>query len=184
MKIFVTGATGFIGRRLALRLFEDGHDLVVLSRDGEVFKFFSQARNLETITPPWLHFKIITQTEETLHAGSEIVYRLRVHGLPLRGKTRIEDWQEDHAFADEQLKGPYAKWHHVHRFESIRGGTLLRERVSYRLPLGQLGALVGGRYVEQALRKIFSFSCRSGEGAPPLFTQYFDPTSEVDRVGA
>src|SRR5690242_4656027 len=33
MKILMTGATGFIGRRLAARLVEAGHSLVVVSRD-------------------------------------------------------------------------------------------------------------------------------------------------------
>ncbi len=33
MKILLTGASGFIGRKLARRLFQSGHDLVVLGQD-------------------------------------------------------------------------------------------------------------------------------------------------------
>ncbi|MCB0357606.1 MAG: NAD(P)-dependent oxidoreductase, partial [Bdellovibrionales bacterium] len=34
MKIVVTGATGFLGKHLCLKLLHEGHQLVVLTRDS------------------------------------------------------------------------------------------------------------------------------------------------------
>ena len=45
-------------------------------------------------------------------------------------------------FADEQLRGPYALWHHTHVFEDAQGGTRMTDRVRYRLPFGPLGEVV------------------------------------------
>ncbi len=50
----------------------------------EVFAFFSDARNLEAITPPWLGFRILMSEPIVMRSGAKIVYMLRWHGLPVR----------------------------------------------------------------------------------------------------
>jgi len=42
----------------------------------------------------------------------------------LRWRTRINVWQPPHRFEDEQIRGPYRQWIHVHTFELRDGGTL------------------------------------------------------------
>lgn len=100
----------------------------------EVFPFFANAANLETITPPWLNFKIITPTPIAMGEGTLIDYRLRIRGFPVRWRTRIRSWQPPHRFVDEQLRGPYRQWIHEHTFEARDGGTLARDLVSYAVP--------------------------------------------------
>src|SRR5262249_6884298 len=73
----------------------------------EVFTFFARAHNLEAITPLWLRFQVLTPDPVAMSVGTLIEYRLRLHGLPLRWLTRIEEWQADRAFVDRQLRGPY-----------------------------------------------------------------------------
>ena len=60
-------------------------------------------------------------------------------------------------FVDVQLKGPYAKWHHTHSFHDHDEGTLIRDSVLYRLPMGRLGHWVAGRFVVADVKKIFAY---------------------------
>ncbi|MDH3629418.1 MAG: SRPBCC family protein [Acidobacteriota bacterium] len=129
---------------------------VPLPRDV-VFAFFADPRNLEAITPPWLGFGMLERSTERVQQGTELLYKLRIHGFPLRWRSRIEEWQANERFVDTQLEGPYAKWHHTHTFHDRGGGTLIRDRVRYRLPMGWLGRLFGGRFVASDVKKIFAY---------------------------
>lgn len=118
----------------------------------ELFPFFGDAGNLEAITPPWLHFQIVTPPPIEMREGALIDYRLRVRGFPLRWRTRIADWQPPHHFVDEQLRGPYRQWIHEHTFEPRDGGTLARDLVRYAVPLDWL---VHRRLVRPDIERIF-----------------------------
>lgn len=120
----------------------------------EVFQFFSDVCNLEAITPPWLNFHIETPTPIEMRTGTMIDYRLRVHGIPLRWRTRIAAWEPDRCFVDEQLRGPYRVWHHEHRFEEADGGTRMRDRVRYAV-VG--GAWVNRLFVRKDVERIFAY---------------------------
>jgi ligand-binding SRPBCC domain-containing protein len=97
----------------------------------EVFAFFSDARNLDLITPPWLHFRTITPDPIAIQPGAVIDHRLRVHGFPLRWRSEITDWDPPARFVDEQVRGPYQLWIHEHRFEDQDNGTLVHDHVCY-----------------------------------------------------
>jgi ligand-binding SRPBCC domain-containing protein len=121
---------------------------------NEVFPFFAEARNLETITPPWLHFAVLTPGPIALRAGALIDYRIRVHGIPLRWRTQIAEWDPPHRFVDRQQRGPYRLWHHTHTFEDQDGGTRCTDLVRYR-PRG--GALVNWLFVRRDVERIFRY---------------------------
>src|SRR6188508_1510958 len=108
----------------------------------EVFDFFSDAENLELITPPQLNIQILTPTPLKTQKGTLIDYRIRLRGLPIKWRTEITSWDPPHAFIDEQLSGPYKQWIHEHRFTEIDAGTtLIEDNVRYRLPLEPFGDL-------------------------------------------
>jgi ligand-binding SRPBCC domain-containing protein len=123
----------------------------------DVFKFFSDANNLEMITPAFLRFRIAKMPVDGLREGSLIDYRLRLHGLPVRWRTRIDVWDPPRSFVDSQLKGPYRSWHHSHEFEPLDGGTVIRDVVRYELPFGALGDLVAGDLVEKDIALVFAY---------------------------
>lgn len=120
----------------------------------QVFAFFADARNLETITPGWLNFEILTPGPIEMRAGALIDYRLRVHRVPLRWQTEITAWEPQHRFVDEQRRGPYRRWRHTHTFSDLDGGTLCRDEVEYAVPGGRLANWL---FVRRDIEQIFAF---------------------------
>jgi len=129
-------------------------ELWLPSPRAEVFPFFAEARNLETITPPWLRFEVLTPPPIPMRSGTLIDYRIRVHGVPIRSRTEMAEWQPPRRFVDVQLRGPYTLWHHTHTFEERDGGTLCGDVVRYR-PRG--GALVHWLLVRRDVERIFRY---------------------------
>jgi len=132
-------------------------DQFVPLKPEEVFPFFSRAENLETLTPPWLNFKIVAKSKEQIKKGSLIDYKLNIHGVPVRWRTLISAWKKNELFIDEQLKGPYTKWHHVHTFDTVLGGCLLRDEITYRAPGFIFGKLLLSKWISSDVNKIFSY---------------------------
>ncbi len=131
---------------------------------AEVFEFFSRAENLESITPPWLNFRILKMDRPQLEEGTLIDYRLRIKGVPARWRTRISRWSPPEEFMDSQLKGPYDLWDHVHRFETVGGGTLMTDEVVYRVPLGPIGHIVNEVVIKGDVRTIFDYRTKRMAG--------------------
>jgi ligand-binding SRPBCC domain-containing protein len=127
----------------------------------EVFDFFSQAHNLEALTPAWLRFQVLTSEPVQMREGTLIDYRLTLHTLPLRWRSRIERWEPERAFVDRQVSGPYRLWHHRHEFEATAAGTVVRDIVHYALPLGPLGRLGHALLVRRDLARIFDFRAQA-----------------------
>jgi uncharacterized protein (TIGR01777 family) len=122
----------------------------------KVFAFFAEAKNLEDITPPTLNFHIESVSTPEMQEGTKIRYKLKVHGLPVDWLTEIEKWKPNEEFVDNQIKGPYTKWHHTHYFERLGEGTLMKDTVRYRLPMGIVGKVVASQWVKKDIEKIFS----------------------------
>lgn len=138
----------------------DRSQFIPRSRD-EVFAFFSDARNLERITPATLRFRILTPGPIVMREGTLIEYELRLYGVPLRWKTRIASFEPGVAFTDVQLSGPYRRWHHRHAFFDSEGGMTMTDTVDYELPVGPLGELVHALFVKRSLAHIFDFRAQA-----------------------
>jgi ligand-binding SRPBCC domain-containing protein len=125
---------------------------------GEAFAFYGDARNLELITPPLLRFEVITPGPIEMGVGALIEYRLRLHRVPIRWRTRIEAWEPPRRFVDVQIRGPYSLWEHTHTFEEDGpGATIIEDRVRYSIPFGPLGDLADRLLVRRDLRQIFDY---------------------------
>ncbi|HEY1684268.1 MAG TPA: SRPBCC family protein [Tepidisphaeraceae bacterium] len=119
----------------------------------KVFPFFTDVRNLQRITPPWLDFKILSPGDIEMRKGALIDYKLKIRGIPVRWQSEITAWEPPVRFVDEQLHGPYKMWIHEHRFEERDGGTMCIDHVRYAVPGG---ALVEKFLVRPDIEKIFA----------------------------
>lgn len=124
----------------------------------EAWEFFSSPKNIQAITPANVNFKITSGAEGKAYEGKIITYKIQL--LPFiknNWVTEITIVKEERLFVDEQRSGPYAIWHHEHHFEVAEKGVLMKDIVTYKLPLGFLGRLVAGRIIKNKLKEIFEF---------------------------
>ena len=142
-------------------------ETIVPASIDETFSFFSDAANLERLTPPWLNFQIRTPQPIAMAQGTEIEYRIVLYGIPIPWLTRIDVWEPGVRFVDRQVRGPYRWWHHEHRFEAVDGGTRVIDHVEF-VPRARV---VSGPMVRRDVRRIFDYR---KSRLPALFTQLQD----------
>lgn len=140
---------------MSVHRFDTTHRLGV-ERD-EAWRFFSDPRNLERITPAEMGFKITSPLPEEVYPGLIVTYRVRpLLNVPVTWVTEITSVVEGERFVDEQRVGPYSMWHHEHHFASVPGGTEMRDIVHYALPGGPIGDLVNHYVVARRVAEIFA----------------------------
>jgi ligand-binding SRPBCC domain-containing protein len=125
----------------------------------KAFAFFSQAENLEAITPPFLHFRIASPAA-AIEEGAVIDYRLRMFGFPMRWRSRIDEFQPPRRFIDVQVIGPYKTWRHVHEFQAAGDETLMTDTIDYAVGWGPAGSLAHSLFVRRTLARIFDYRRR------------------------
>lgn len=124
----------------------------------DAWSFFSSPRNLDSMTPPELGFRIVHCPAERMHEGQIIEYRVKIlPGLWVPWVSEIKAVHEGHSFIDEQRFGPYKFWHHRHLFEAVEGGVKVSDLVHYMMPLGPCGAIAHGLFARAKLERIFDF---------------------------
>ena len=132
---------------------------IILDTDPDtLWDFLSTPENLNDLTPPELHFKILSEVPDKMYNGLTILYEIQI---PLFGKrrwlTEIKHIESGTFFVDEQRAGPYKLWYHQHRIEAVDKRTRMIDRVCYQLPFGGLGLLVHRLWVKNMLETIFSY---------------------------
>jgi ligand-binding SRPBCC domain-containing protein len=124
----------------------------------EAWKFFSSPENLKDITPEYMGFKILTEVPVKMYPGMIISYNLKpLPGFKVNWVTEITQVKEMEYFIDCQLAGPYAIWHHEHRFREVNGGVEMTDLLFYKLPFGFLGTLVNFLFIRKKVENIFAY---------------------------
>lgn len=122
-----------------------------------VFAFHESAGALERLTPPWESVRVV-EGGGSLEPGTRVTLESWLGPIRVLWVAEHTEYEPGRMFADRQVSGPFAKWHHRHLFlDDGAGGTLLRDEVDYEPPMGALGRLLGGRFLEAKLKKLFDF---------------------------
>ncbi len=128
-----------------------------------VWDFISSPNNLKRITPGYMGFDIISgDLPVRMYPGMIISYKVRpVARIKMTWVSEITHVEEGRYFVDEQRVGPYALWHHEHHLEEVDGGVKMWDIVTYRPPMGFLGAIANRLFIRKALGDIFDFRVRA-----------------------
>jgi ligand-binding SRPBCC domain-containing protein len=124
----------------------------------KAWDFFSDPKNLKTITPDYMGFKILTGEANKMFAGQIIQYIVTpILKIPVKWVTEITHVKEGEYFVDEQRFGPYSLWHHKHFIKPIKNGVEMIDIVDYKIPFGFLGQLMHPILVKPKLNEIFEY---------------------------
>ena len=132
----------------------------------DVFEFFADPRNLTRIQPRWARPRWIEEPPTRLAVGA--VLDFQVPGLPGAWRVIVREFDPPHRFVDAQVRGPFARWEHRHRF--LEGpardeagapvGTWVEDRVTYQLPMGTLGRALHALIARRRIRRLFDYRDR------------------------
>ena len=133
------------------------HQLLAAKQD-RVWNFLQDPANLDRITPPDLHFEIVSPVPAIMYDGLIVAYRI---SIPLLGThswvTEIKHIRPGHSFVDEQRLGPYKFWYHYHEIRPEGSSVAMLDRVYYQPPLGPIGSLLQPIYIGRTLDRIFNY---------------------------
>jgi uncharacterized protein (TIGR01777 family) len=121
----------------------------------ELFAWHERRGALERLVPPWQSVRV--EKRGGIRDGEEVVLRLGPGPFSLRWVARHENYDPPHSFTDRQVRGPFARWVHQHRFLADPRGSRLEDAIEYELPLAPLGPRLGSGTAQRALERMFRF---------------------------
>ncbi|MDQ0865364.1 SRPBCC family protein [Arthrobacter globiformis] len=93
-------------------------------------------------------------TSGLISLGQEVTWRAWHFGLPVRMTSRITAMEAPRYFVDEQVRGPFLRFRHVHEFKDVPDGTVMVDRIDFAAPFGLVGRLAEKLFLARYLRKL------------------------------
>jgi len=122
-----------------------------------VFDWHMRPGAFERLSPPWERVSVLA-SPGAISEGARVVLRVGLGPFGIRWTAVHRDIVPGRQFCDEQVEGPFARWHHTHTMEPDGpDACFLEDRIEYRLPLGVLGQLVGSAATRAKLRRMFDY---------------------------
>ena len=124
---------------------------VVETSAQELFDWHARPEALADLNPPWEKVTVESVKGEPLAVGTEVVIRMP---FGMRWRARHTALEPGRMFRDEQVKGPFVRWVHTHRFEPMgERRCKLVDDIEYQPPL----AWISDWFVRRKLRKMFDY---------------------------
>lgn len=156
-----------------------------------VFAFLANPQNLPPLLPAWQQARIEelrliappapppgSPSRLGTGVGTTLILSFRMlPGLPFRMNwhAAISEFEWNSHFYDRQTAGPFSSWRHRHSVkEELRdgvAGTLVKDRVEYKLPLGPLGDLLNAVAVRAQMERIFTYRKKRMAELMPQFVE-------------
>ena len=81
--------------------------------------------------------------------GLDEVHEGRVLGIRTRFTVRVVEMQRPIRYVDEATHRAFRTLRHIHEFESVEGGTLMRDTLEYDSPFGAIAGWFLKRFVKR-----------------------------------
>jgi len=131
------------------------HSFIVKSPIEWVWRFYTDVKHLEIITPEQIDLKIINTTSPNIVQGQEIWCSGKIIAKRRMSWHSKITFLKRYEYVDEMLAGPFKKWRHLHKFQNIdEKQTEVLDEIEFELPYGLLGKLLEG-YAYKQLQKTF-----------------------------
>lgn len=131
------------------------NSFIVNCNIDKVWKFYTDVKHVERITPKEIQLRIVRTTSQTLIQGTDVwlsgklIFRRAWH-------SKIT-YLKPYEYVDEMLSGLFKKWKHLHKFEKFdENRTAVIDEIDFELPLGLLGRMFEG-YAYNRIRQIFVY---------------------------
>jgi ligand-binding SRPBCC domain-containing protein len=131
---------------------EWSHRVWVPAEERTVFAYVTSPKATEELVPPSWGLSLLRQSTVRPAEGSTLDFRLRVLGLPLRGRNLILAWKEGRHATYTLQRGLFPFWQRELSVEKLGDGSLMKERILYRPPLGWFGSLVAWFFLRPRLQ--------------------------------
>lgn len=121
----------------------------------EAFAWHARAGAFERLTPPWDDVRVTSKTGD-LQDGT-VTLEIRKGPLRIPWVARHSGYVDGHQFVDEQERGPFAHWRHVHTLHPVDDDrSRLDDTITYALPFDPLSR-VAAVPVRDVLRRMFAY---------------------------
>lgn len=137
------------------------HASVLPAAPDTAFRWHLASGALTRLTPGFR--RVVLVDEPRVEAGARGELRVGLGPLALRWIARIAEVDRvARRFVDEQERGPFASWRHVHSVEACEDPATSRlvDEVTWRAPGGALGSLLLRRKLQRDLSRLFAWRHR------------------------
>lgn len=121
----------------------------------DLFAWHARPGAFERLSPPWQPIRVIEKTGG-IEDGATLSMAIGAGPIRIRWDAKHRDYQQGAQFCDEQIRGPFARWVHTHRFfPGSASNAVLYDLVDYELPLGWPARAIAGRSVARMIKRMF-----------------------------
>ena len=136
------------------------HQSTIDATPEEVYRWHARDGAFDRLSPPWQQVRTVAY-DGGLFDGSRRVMKMGPRPVAVTWEAIHRDHVEGRQFVDEQVKGPFKRWVHRHRFEPCaEGKTRLIDEVNYELPLSPVSSWMAGPSTRRMLERLFAFRHR------------------------
>ncbi len=123
----------------------------------EVFDWHKKECAFQRLSPPWDEVQILERSKG-IEKGARTVIAVKIWPIWKKWIAEHIDYKEGVSFTDRQLSGPFASWEHSHIITPVNSiSSKLTDHIEYKLPLGFLGKLFGGQFIQKKLQRMFRY---------------------------